>query len=338
MTKHHYCSLSWVLFVVALFTFLFGLSLGAYPISMVQVINQLLPDSISSIWSTATPDPLVHQVIWQLRLPRMLLAFMAGAGLALAGAVLQRVTRNPLADPYLFGISSGASFGAVAMLTLFSHKLGHIGISTGAMLGALAAMVIVVGLSGRQVNRQVERMLLAGVVTSFMFAALSSLLLYFADPQAAASVLFWSLGSFTRASWSILIWPLLALSISYCIIVAYKRPLKALSAGDETAHSLGVNVVKVRLLMLAVCSLLTAVLVAFCGGIGFVGLMIPHCARLLFPQQYSFLFVGLLGGIFMVWVDVFARMLLTNQELPIGIITAAMGSIFFLFILKKRQR
>lgn len=278
----------------------------------------------------------------------------------MAGSVLQTVTRNPLADPYLFGISSGASFGAVVMLTIFtgsglfehSALIASSGIFSGsgafagllwfslpfgAFIGASLSVLIVLALSGLGLNSQVERMLLSGVATSFMFGALTSLLLYFASPQATASVLFWSLGSFAKASWSLLVLPSLVIGVSLVIILGMKRQIMALQAGDETAHTLGVNVPKLRLNMLLLCSLITAVLVATCGGIGFVGLMIPHTVRLLFPGRQSILLTALVGGLFLVWIDVLARCLLGNQELPVGIITAAIGSFFFLIILRRRK-
>ncbi|MFV0597106.1 FecCD family ABC transporter permease, partial [Shewanella sp.] len=196
---------------------------------------------------------------------------------------------------------------------------------------------IVLALAGLGLKSQVERMLLSGVATSFMFSALTSLLLYFASPQATASVLFWSLGSFAKANWSLLVLPSLVVLVSFLIILGWKRQIMALQAGDETAHTLGVNVPKLRLNMLLLCSLITAILVATCGGIGFVGLMIPHTVRLLFPGRQPILLTALVGGLFMVWIDVLARCLLGNQELPVGIITAAIGSFFFLLILRRRR-
>jgi iron complex transport system permease protein len=180
-------------------------------------------------------------------------------------------------------------------------------------------------------------MLLSGVATSFLFGALTSLLLYFSTPQAAASVLFWSLGSFAKASWSNLLLPSVTVGVSLLIMLAFRRQIMALQAGDETAHTLGINVAKLRLSMLLLCSLITAMLVATCGGIGFVGLMIPHTVRLLFSGRQPMILTAMLGGLFMVWIDVIARCILFNQELPVGIITAALGSVFFLFILRQRR-
>ncbi|GIU32613.1 iron ABC transporter permease [Shewanella schlegeliana] len=278
-----------------------------------------------------------ERIIWELRLPRVLLAFIAGAGLSIAGSVLQTVTRNPLADPYLFGISSGASFGAVVALTFFSQSMLWLSLPVGAFIGASLSVVMVLSLCGRNLSTQVERMLLSGVAISFMFGAMASLMLYFSSPQAAASVLFWTLGSFAKASWHGLWLPAAIVLIATLIILLNKRQIVAMRAGDETAHTLGVNVGHLRLYMLLLCSLITAILVANCGGIGFIGLMVPHTVRLLFPGRYPLLLTALLGGLFMVWVDVLARTVLSYQELPVGIITSVMGSIFFLFILGSRS-
>lgn len=337
-----------LLLFCCMLTLITATSFGAATISVADtftiLLNRLLGEG----------STISERIIIELRLPRVLLAFIAGAGLSIAGIVLQTVTRNPLADPYLFGISSGASFGAVVVLTLLGSSglvtlsesivnsgwyqlLSVISLPVGAFVGAGVSVIMVLSLSGRNCANQIERMLLSGVAISFMFGALTSLLLYFSSPQAAASVLFWSLGSFTKASWSGLLAPSIVVSLSIIIIVLFRQQIMAMRAGDETAHTLGINVSRLRLQMLLLCSIITAILVANCGGIGFVGLMIPHIVRMLFPGQFHLLTTALFGGIFMVWVDVLARTLLSQQELPVGIITAVTGSIFFLSILRGRR-
>jgi len=362
--RRYYVYFSLLVFATLL-TPLFAASFGAANIDLndvLRVVNVLLgADMPSSIDANQDTIALTQRIVLELRLPRIVLAFVAGAGLSIAGSVLQTVTRNPLADPYLFGISSGASFGAVLVISLFSQTglfaemfSGALAISPsftaqpwwswstlslpiGAFIGASLSVLIVFMLSGVGRSSQVERMLLSGVATSFMFGAMTSLLLYFSSPQAAASVLFWSLGSFAKASWSNVLLPSVTVGISLLIMLAFKRQIMALQAGDESAHTLGINVAKLRLSMLLLCSLITAMLVATCGGIGFVGLMIPHTVRLLFSGQQPLILTAMLGGLFMVWIDVIARCVLWNQELPVGIITAALGSVFFLFILRQRR-
>ncbi|WP_372870227.1 FecCD family ABC transporter permease [Shewanella sp.] len=287
---------------------------------------------------------LDSRILLELRLPRILLAFVCGAGLALAGWALQLVTRNPLADPYLFGISSGASLGAIVVMSLgsllgggFMALADGISLPLGAFAGASASVLLVLALSGFGLQSQVERMLLSGVAISFLFGALGSLLLYFSSPQVTASLLFWTLGSFARASWDLLWLPWTIFGVFIGFLWVLRRQLLALSAGDETAHGLGVPVAKLRTISLLMCSLMTAVLVASCGGIGFVGLMIPHTVRLMFPGRQSLMIVVLMGGLFMMWVDVLARSLLPTQELPVGVITAVIGSGFFLLLLLRRK-
>lgn len=316
--------------------------------------------SPAEVWQALTggSHDLTSRIVLELRMPRILLAFIAGAGLSLAGAVLQLATRNPLADPYLFGISSGASFGAICVMTLLGGSFSglltgsglfassglladwmtHLSLPVGALLGAALSVLLVFALSGGGGSHQIERILLSGVATSFMFAAFGSMLLYFSEPQAAAAVLFWTLGSFARASWAGLWLPGLAVLAGLFVLLGLKRSLLALLGGDETAHTLGIKVPSLRMGILLLCSVITAILVASCGGIGFVGLMIPHIVRLLMPGVQSFVLTALAGGVFMVWVDVLARTLLDNQELPVGVITSALGSLFFLYVLRRRRR
>ncbi|MFV7771308.1 FecCD family ABC transporter permease [Shewanella marisflavi] len=322
--------------LLTLATPILAVSFGAAEIGVIEVLELMLAKL-----SGADPGGVTARIVLELRLPRILLAFIAGFGLAIAGAVLQTVTRNPLADPYLFGISSGASFGAVVVITLLGGAggaLASIGLPLGAFIGASLAVLMVLALCGANLSTQIERMLLSGVAISFLFGALASLMLYFSGPQSAAAVLFWSLGSFAKASWQMLWLPWVIVLGATAILLLLKRQILAIKAGDETAHTLGIQVRRLRLVSLLLCSLITAVLVANCGGIGFVGLMVPHMVRLLLPGRFALMLTALVGGLFMIWVDVLARCLLSYQELPVGIITAVIGSLFFLFILGGKRR
>ena len=314
----------------ALFSLFAALSFGAAETSLQDVFNSFLLSNDASFNS---------RIIFELRMPRTLLAFLAGSGLAIAGLILQTVTRNPLADPYLFGISSGASFGVVLLMALAGISAGFM-LSAAALLGSLLAMSLLILIAGRQQSAQVESMLLAGVALSFLFSAFTSLLLYWSDPQAVAAILFWTLGSFARAQWATLWLPLLVITLCTFVMLSFRRQLNAMLLGDESAITLGVRVQRFRILMLVLSSLITAVLVAMCGGIGFVGLMVPHIVRFFISQGTiaGLLVTSLVGGTFMVWVDVLSRSLLKNQELPVGVITAAIGSVFFLSLLFFRKR
>lgn len=322
------------LIIATLASIIIALSYGAVSLTVTQVSAIILP------WFTQhTVEPIYQQIVLELRLPRILLAFLCGAGLAISGAILQQVTRNPLADPYLFGISSGASFGAVLMFTFLSG-LSLTLLPVAAFAGGLLAVFVVVSIAGRSAFNQIERMLLAGVACSFMFSAGSSALLYHSDPQAAASILFWTLGSFSQAQWATLIAPAIVISACVILFFAFSRQVLAISSGDESASTLGVNVSMVRLLMLIASSLIVAVIVASAGGIAFVGLLIPHIVRLVLGQRHlnNFFIIAMMGGLFMIYVDLVARTLIENQEIPLGIITSAIGSVFFLFVLKQRSK
>lgn len=316
-----------------------ALNFGAAPSKFIDVYNSVVGQWFGQ-WFGQGSEPFIERIIWQLRMPRTLLAFLAGSGLAIAGLILQTVTRNPLADPYLFGISSGASFGVVCFITLTGISAGF-SMSLAAFVGSMLAMVLLVVIAGRKGSGQVETMLLAGVALSFLFSAFTSLLLYFSDPQAITAILFWSLGSFARAQWQSLWLPALVILSCTALMMGFRRQLNAMLLGDESAATLGIPVQRFRLLMLILSSLITAVLVALCGGIGFVGLMIPHIVRFFVSQGTvtGLAMTAFVGGTFMVWVDVLSRSIMNNQELPIGVITSAIGSVFFLSLLcfKKRR-
>ncbi|MGB0895037.1 MAG: FecCD family ABC transporter permease [Parashewanella sp.] len=326
---------------VLVVSMLMSASLGAAQISFSQVVSSLQHGLLGDEAITLT-----DKIIFELRLPRILLALLAGAGLSMAGAALQTVTKNPLADPYLFGISSGASLGAVVFITLSSgllsstvssNLIGELGLSISAFFGAALSMILVLTLSLLKRSQQIETMLLAGVAVSFLCGSVSSLLLYFSAPDIAANILFWSLGSFTKASWDLLTLPSIVVVSALIALFVLTPWISVLQLGDESAQSLGISVTKLRLAVLLICSVVTAVLVAACGGIAFVGLMIPHVVRLVLQSPPPFVYTALLGAIFMIWVDVIARCLIDNQELPVGIITAVIGSVFFIIILFKKS-
>ncbi|MCU4674646.1 iron ABC transporter permease [Catenovulum sp. 2E275] len=324
--KWLFLAISFVLLVVSLFS---SLTFGAAQLPAEQVI--------ACIFNQCT-DNLEQTLVWQIRLPRILAAILCGAGLAVAGAILQNTTRNPLAEPYLFGVVAGAGLGASIASIWFVNYIA-IALPVAAFLGAVLAISIVMlfGISSKA--RRVESLILAGVAVSFMLSALSQFLLYMGDPFATNRVMFWLMGSLARVEMQDLsiITPVIFVCIS--LVLLFHRHLDALLLGDENAQSMGIQVNKLRLLMLAICAALTATLVAYCGGIGFVGLMIPHIVRQWFSSTSAWLIIGccLLGGIFLIWVDVLARTLVNGQELPIGIITSILGSIFFLTLMLKKH-
>lgn len=296
--------------------------------------------TVTDVWRAllgSEHNPLATAIIWQVRLPRLLCAMLVGAGLAIAGAVLQNASRNPLADPYLFGLMAGAGLGAsIASILLPPHMLS---LALAAFLGALFAVALVFLVCMGKQWRKIEMTLLAGVAVSFMLSAISSFILYFAEPFAANKVIFWLMGSLSRTDWGSV--GLIAPAVSVLLLVALmlRRQLDALLLSDESAQTLGVNPTRLRFILLLLTALVTACIVAQCGGIAFVGLMIPHLVRYFVGVTAVPLLLGcaIFGALFLVWVDNLARSALLSQEIPLGIITSVLGSLFFLVIMRQRR-
>ncbi|MEY9950288.1 FecCD family ABC transporter permease [Kitasatospora sp. GAS1066B] len=289
-----------------------------------------------------TPQPGTRDlIVWQLRAPRALLAAVVGAGLGLVGTAVQALVRNPLADPYLLGISSGASLGAVAMIVLGAGvgSAAGFGVSTAAFAGALASWALVWTLARRGGGFAPMRLVLAGVgIGQFISGFTSFLVLQVGDDQQTRGVLFWLMGSLSGATWSQLPVPTAAVALGLLVIQARARSLNALLMGDETAAGLGVDVTRLRRELFAVTSLLTGVLVAVSGAIGFVGLLVPHVCRLLVGGDHRRLLPlsALAGAVLLVAVDTIARTALSTQEVPIGVVTALIGAPVLLYLLDRR--
>ncbi|MEN1836159.1 iron ABC transporter permease [Pseudomonas lijiangensis] len=277
------------------------------------------------------------QIIWLIRAPRVLLGALVGAGLALVGTALQAVTRNPLADPHLLGVSSGAALGAVVAVLYLGEFIGVFSLPLAAFVGALGSMLLVLAVASRQGRLESERLLLAGVAVSFVLMALVNLLLYTGDQHAANSVMFWMLGGLGLARWELLWLPGACVLGGFIVLLSLARALNALMSGEQTAVSLGFNTRHARWQVFVSTSLLTGVLVSLSGAIGFVGLMLPHMARRLVGAEHRRLLPvsALLGALFMIWVDVAARTLIAPQDLPIGIATAAIGGVFFIVLIRR---
>ncbi len=279
-----------------------------------------------------------HGIVWELRLPRTLLAAVAGAGLALCGAIMQSLLRNPLADPFVLGISSGASTGAVLVMVL-GIGAGAVSLSAGAFVGALVAFALV-SMLATGAGGGTDRIVLAGVAGTQLFSALTSFVVTSsADAEQTRGVLFWLLGSLAGAEWTDVAVcaavGLLALTVCLCNAAA----LDTFAFGQDAALTLGVPIAWIRPLLLVVTALLTATLVSAAGAIGFVGLVLPHAARLLVGAGHRVLLpsTALIGAIFLVWVDTAARTVLDPQELPVGVVTALIGVPAFAAILYRRR-
>jgi iron complex transport system permease protein len=285
------------------------------------------------------PSDIRADVIWNMRLPRTLSAALVGAGLAVVGAIMQTLTRNPMADPYLLGISSGASFGAVLVIVA-GFGSGLFGVSLGAFGGAFLAFVLVLLIGQSSGVLTPVRMILAGVAIGALCSALTSfVILWVADPHATQDVQFWLSGSLAASRWSSLQIASVVFVAALMLCLWHARTLNGFTFGDDAAASLGVDVNRIRWTLLVACALLTGVLVAVSGSIGFVGLLLPHAVRFLVGPDHRLVLPlsALLGGVFLLWVDTMARTVFDPRELPVGVVTAIIGVPAFIWVLRKRQ-
>ncbi|MFJ8584345.1 FecCD family ABC transporter permease [Streptomyces sp. NPDC093595] len=303
---------------------------------------------VADVWSVVAAHaggapsgltPIRDGIVWELRLPRTLLAAVCGAGLALCGAVMQSLLRNPLADPFVLGVSSGASTGAVAVVVLGVGG-GVLPVSGGAFAGAVCSFAAMLLLS-HTLGGTTDRVVLSGVAAMQLFSALTSFIVVTsADAETTRGVLFWLLGSLSGAGWTDVWLCLAALGLALAVCLGHARTLDAFAFGQEAAATLGVNVGRARLVLLCVTALLTAALVSAAGAIGFVGLVLPHAARALVgPGHGRLLPAAALGGaVFLVWIDTLARTVIDPQEVPVGVMTSLVGVPAFVLVLHRTRR
>ncbi|CAM5601492.1 FecCD family ABC transporter permease [Streptomyces avidinii] len=286
--------------------------------------------------------PLLDSLVWDLRLPRVLMAALVGASLAVCGTVLQAVTRNALADPYLLGVSSGASAGAVIAavlpLALAGPGAGALGVTGGALVGALLSFGLLLALL-RRTGLDSVRIALTGVVVGQLFTALTSLVLMAsADADTTRALTHWLLGSMAPARWDAVAVCALVTPLGLAAAWLCANSLDGLAFGADTAASLGIGVRRTRMLLLVVTAVLTSVAVATVGAIGFVGLIVPHGVRLLVGPLHRVLLphAALAGAVFLVWTDALARVAFAPREIPVGVITALLGVPLFLVVLRRK--
>jgi iron complex transport system permease protein len=281
-------------------------------------------------------------IIWQMRLPRIVLAVLVGGGLAVSGVIMQALFHNPLADPYVVGVSSGAAFGAVLAVALgiSLSLLGMNAIPLCAFLGAVAVTALVYGLARHRVRIPVTTLLLTGIAVGSLLQAATAFLLLQQGHSELREVMAWLMGSVANRGWRHVGMLLPYLTVGLACAWVWQRELNVFAFGEATAHHLGVPLERTKLLLLLLASLLAAGAVAMSGVIAFVGLIVPHIMRRLVGPNHRRLlpaaFLG--GGLLLLWADVLARTLLPASELPIGIITSVLGAPFFLYLLHTRTQ
>lgn len=339
--SRHTMGLVYLILTLALVASVIGaINLGSVDISPENIFRIIVGKIFRQNLRGEFP-PNQISIVWKLRFPKVLVAGFTGAGLALAGIMMQALTRNPLADPYILGISSGASTGAVLSLLIGNIPfIGQLPLAEGAFLGALltSILVFVFGSNGAKINT--TRMVLVGMSLSALFSALTNVIIFLTpDSRKVQSAMFWMEGSFAGTDWSDV--PLAAIITGTAVVMSLPmaREMDALLVGDDMARNAGVNTVRVKWTLILISTLLTAVLVSMSGVIGFVGLVIPHAARTVVGAAHRRLipFSLFIGAVFMIWTDVVARTMASPRELPVGVVTSLCGAPVFLVMLRKSR-
>ena len=326
--------------LLAICSCFFAIGLGATCYSPMTVLQVIL-ESLHVPHALGEPDALLVRMVYQLRMPRVLLGFVVGASLATCGVSMQALVRNKLADPFVLGVSSGASaLSSIGMVFGLFSFLGRYALPLTAIIGAAMSIIAVYVIGHVKGRIQVTQLLLGGVAVAMVMDAVTSYV-GTAAPNAFAmhSVNFWLLGSLAGAKWAYLGLPTLAMAICTAYLLTQYRGLNALATGDDTAASLGVDVSNLRRMLVLISSILAGVAISVSGSIGFVGMIVPHlCRGLVGADHKKLLPLSLLiGGMLVVWADVAARMVAAPEELPVGVLTALCGAPVFLVILKRRR-
>ncbi|MFB6509976.1 FecCD family ABC transporter permease [Streptomyces virginiae] len=317
-----------------------GIGIGSITVPAEQVWSILLhrihPGLAEQTWT-----PVRETIVVDVRLPRVLLAGVVGAGLSVSGMALQALVRNPLADPMLLGVSSGASVGAVVVLVFNVTLFGMFSVPVAAFGGALAALVAVYFLARSGGRMTTVRLVLAGVATAEVLSAVASFLVVTSsEPQKTQSALRWMLGGLAGTTWTTVWIPVAAVLLGTTVLLGVCRPLNLLLAGEEAAASLGLDVHRFRGALFVLVALMIGTIVAVSGQIGFVGLILPHVVRLLVGADHrrALPAAALLGAAFLMAADLAARTFMSPEEIPVGILTALVGGPFFLWLMRRRAR
>lgn len=332
-----------LLFIGSIISIILAIGIGpvvVHPSTVAKIIMSKLPfvtDFIDPNWTR-----LDENIVWNLRLPRVLLGMLVGASLAVTGVAMQALVRNHLADPFILGVSSGASATAtLGMLFGVFSFFGTYALSISAFIGAAATIMIVYTISRVRGRINVTQLLLSGVAVAMIMDAVTNVITLSA-PNALGlhNAAFWMSGSLAGAKWGYLTLPLVVILFCISILLIQYRALNALLLGEEAAGTLGTDVKRVQKILVLVASLLAGTTIAVSGSIGFIGLMVPHMTRLLIGSDHKKVLPvsALMGGIFVIWTDVVARIVIAPEELPIGLLTAIIGGPFFIWLLKRNSR
>lgn len=312
---------------------------GQLAVAPTEVLGSLLRAvGIDTAW--APTDPIVESTLWVVRFPRIVMGLMVGAALAVAGAVMQAIFGNPLAEPGVVGVSSGAALGASIAITIGASVLGGPGVAVFAFLGGLVATLLVYAVARAGGRTEVVTLLLTGIAINAFAQAGIAFVLFIADSASREQIVFWQLGSIAGSMWNqVLIVAVVALFGTLAALFRARR-LDLLALGERNARQLGVNVERLRIIAIVLVALLTGAAVAFTGIIAFVGLVVPHIIRMIIGPAHRGLILASAvgGGALLVIADLMTRTLIAGAELPIGMLTSLVGGPFFFYLLYRQRR
>ncbi len=330
-----------LLLVIIVVSVLVAVTIGSTSIKLKDVYSVIIYELFKLESLTEYADGAIHDVIWLIRLPRLVLAVAVGAGLAVCGAVMQAVVKNPMASPYTLGVSSGASLGAtMAILLGVGAEFGNNSVGVLAFIGALAATFLVMLIANTGTKATTTKLLLAGLAVSAVFSAFSSFIIFFAnDKEGIQDITYWLMGSLASAKWDS-IWLIYLVVFSGCLFfITQYRTLNLMLLGDDVSITLGTNLHRTRQIYMTVTSLMIGFIVFSAGIIGFVGLIIPHIVRLFFGSNHKKVIPisMMFGAVFLIWADVCSRIVIPYTELPIGILVSMIGAPTFVYLMVKKS-
>ena len=322
--------------VSLIFSAFISVSLGAVQISLKDTFNILI-SNISGNVNISNLSGSIIAIVWNMRVPRVIMGIIVGAGLAICGSVMQTTVNNPISEPYILGISAGATFGATFFIILGLKSLTGIG----AFFGSVISTVVVLFIASIGKKFTTTSLILSGAVANALFSAFSNFIISIgANSDSMMTIKFWTMGSLASASWSDIALPMFIILGSFIFFLSQHRILNTMLMGDEVAITLGINLYTYRFIYMIFISMITGILVAKCGIIGFVGLITPHISRILVGTEHKKIIPisSILGSLFILWSDILARCLIDKAELPIGIFTSLVGGPFFIYIVIKNQK
>lgn len=336
---YHRKVVAFVLLLALFVTFFFSLSAGQYDLGFNQVVAWSMHQLGVPVLEDVTVSSQQEAVLKFIRAPRTVVALMVGAGLAASGCVLQGLFSNPLADPGIIGVTSGATVGAVFAISLGITGVNMFGLPACAFIGALGAVLATIGLATRNGRIPVLTLLLSGVVVGMLLGAITAGMLVVMDESKLQQFLFWTIGSLDYRRWEHVLMGIGPISFGLAIMLLMARHLNILALGEAEAKAVGMPVMKYRLILLMVAAMTTASSVCISGSIGFVGLIIPHMMRMLVGPNHKHLLPAsiIAGGVFLLFCDSLGREIIAKQEVNVGIMTAFLGTPYFLYLLRKNS-